>query len=281
MKYTIQNNFFRLSALTKGAELTGFESKKDDYEYIWQKCDVWQGQSPLLFPVVGKLKNDELKVNGEVYAMPKHGFAKGSEFALESIGSSFMTFVLKDSEETRRIYPFRFELRVTYRLTPKGFIMHYDVKNTDGKEMYFSLGAHPAFNIALGDKVVMDKNETVQAWRLGENMVIKPEKTEVFAGGSSFEVTKDVFKADALIFEGLASSGTTVKKADGRNVHVHFGNAPCVGMWAKPAASYVCIEPWYGLDDKWNAEGTFENKPHVQKLAPGKEFVFDVAVEVE
>ena len=280
MKYTLQNNEFRLSALTCGAELTGFQCVKDGYEYIWQKCEIWQGQAPLLFPIVGKLKDDALILDGKTYHMPKHGFARKAEFALESISAEDMTFVLTESERTLANYPFPFTLKVRYELMKNGFVMEHRVINTGKTPMYFSLGAHPAFKIALGDKVVMDANETVKAWRLGPEMVIVPEQTDVFRGGRELTVNRDTFADDALIFEKPASRGCTVTKADGRNVHVDFGGAPCVGMWAKPGADYVCIEPWYGLDDKWNAAGGFEQKPHVQRLEAGKEFLFRVKITV-
>lgn len=280
MKYSIRNDLFTLSALTMGAELTSFSDRKDGYEYIWQKCEIWQGQAPLLFPIVGKLKDDELKLNGKAYNMPKHGFAKNTEFCLESISRTDMTFLFTSNEETKKNYPFDFELRVRYELLQRGFVMEHRVRNIGSGPMYFSLGAHPAFRIALGDRVETEKNETVGAWRLGEEKLIRPEQTDVFKGGNSFTITPDTFRDDAYIFEGLDSCSASVIKKDGRNVNVEFGGAPCIGMWAKPGAPYVCIEPWYGLDDKWNAEGGFESKPYVQRLENGKEFVFRVRVHV-
>ena len=280
MKYSIQNERFRVSALEIGAELTEFHDLSCDYEYLWQKCDVWQGQSPLLFPVVGKLKDDRYTLDGKTYEMPKHGFAIHSKFDLESRSSDEMTFVLRESEETLRRYPFPFELRVHYALRADGFRMEHRVKNTGNRKMYFSIGAHPAFQIELGDRVVMDEEETRGAYRLGSDMLRKKELTPVFDHSREIVVTRETFLGDALIFDGLKSGGASVVRANGKNVHVDFGSAPCLGVWAKPGAKYVCIEPWYGIDDNWDADGDFIRKPYILSLDPGQEFVFPVTIRV-
>lgn len=278
MLYTIENASFRLSADTLGAELNSFTANGG--EYIRQKNEVWNGQSPLLFPVVGKLKDDQLRVGGRTYAMPKHGFAKKSEFTLESKEEKKMTFLLKSSDVTRACYPFDFELRVTYALTAGGFTMDYSVKNTGADTMHFSIGAHPGFFADAGDELVFDSTETAPAWLFGSEKLIGRKSDSVFENGNTITLHPDLFKDDALIFEGLRSSGVTLKRANGRNVHVDFGGAPCLGIWAKPASDYVCIEPWFGVDDREGADYTFENKPYVQKLGSGKEFKFTVSVEV-
>ena len=278
MLYTIENASFRLSADTMGAELNSFTA--NGREYIRQKNDVWGGQSPLLFPVVGKLKDDLLKVGGKTFAMPKHGFAKNSDFALESKGEECMTFLLKSSEATLACYPFDFELRVTYALTESGFTMNYSVKNAGAEAMYFSIGAHPGFFADAGDELVFDSSETAPAWLFGSAKLIGRKLENVFENGNTITLRLELFRDDALIFEGLRSSGVTLKRGNGRNVHVDFGGAPCLGIWAKPASDYVCIEPWYGVDDREDADYSFENKPHVQKLDSGKEFKFTVSAEV-
>ena len=279
MLYTIEKGPFRLSADTLGAELSSFRA--DGYEYIRQKNEVWGGQSPLLFPVVGKLKDDLLKVGNSTYTMPKHGFAKKSEFTLESREEDHMTFLLRDSEEIRAIYPFAFELRVTYTLTRKGFTMGYSVKNPASAPMYFSIGAHPGFFADAGDKLVFDEDEYESAWLFGPDKLIGKKMSNIFENNRTITLRPRLFNDDALIFENLHSPGVTLARQNGRSVHVHFGGAPCLGIWAKPASDYVCIEPWYGVDDKENADYTFENKPFVQKLDGGKEFTFTVKIDTE
>jgi len=272
----IENDRFRVGAKTVGAELTSFSD--GGAELLWQGGEVWSGQSPLLFPVVGRLREDTYCLGGETYNIPKHGFARKAEFALEHSAKDEMTFLLTDSERTRECFPFPFELRVHYFFTEGGFVMEHRVKNTGGATMYFSIGAHPGFQCAMGDKVVMDEAETAAAFRLDENGLRAERQTPVFDSSREVVITPDVFKADALIFDGLKSEGCTLEKADGRRIHVHFGGAPCLGLWAKPGAPYVCIEPWYGIDDRWNSGHDFTKKERILSLGAGEEFVFPVTI---
>ena len=278
MIYTIENERYRISASDRGAELSSFVDTVDNYEYLWQRCEIWDGQSPLLFPIVGRLRDDIYEYGGQQYVLAKHGFARKSVWKLEAQSQGAMTFLLTDSEATRPSYPFPFELRVSYEVTEKGFVMTSRVRNTGSTTMYFSLGAHPGFQCQMGDKVVMDEIETADAFKLDANG-LRAEKTQpVFRESKEIVIEPDTFAEDALIFDGLKSKGATVVKADGRNVHVDFGGAPCLGIWAKPGAPYVCIEPWYGIDDRYNAGHDFTKKERICALEAGAEFVFPVEV---
>lgn len=280
MIYSIENARYRLSAQDVGAELANFTdiSGNTEYEYIWQRCNIWDGQSPLLFPVVGQLKDNKYELDGRTYSLEKHGFARKLRFALESKTDDSLTFYLRDDAETMAKYPFAFELRVIYRLMENGFVMEYRVKNTNEREMYFSLGAHPALQCNMDDKVVMDEIEIAGAYQLDENYLRAEKQLPVFNASKELVITPTLFENDALIFDGLKSKGCTVQKADGRSVHVDFGGAPCLGIWAKPAAKYVCIEPWYGIDDSWNAGGDIAKKYRIVSLGAGQEFIFPVTI---
>lgn len=279
MIHSIENSTYRVSASETGAELCSFIDKRDGHEYIWQGNSVWNGHSPLLFPIVGKLRDDIYTLGGAEYVMPKHGFAKRSAFALESHSAEEMTFLLTDSDATRANYPFSFELRVSYRFTEKGFIMEHRVKNTGDGTMYFSIGAHPGFNCDMGDKLVMDLPETAGAYQFNAEFLRKKETLPVFDNSTDFEITPTVFDNDALVFDDLCSPGCTLVRANGRNVHVDFGGAPCLGIWAKPAQPYVCIEPWYGIDDICDADHDIARKHRICALNSGEEFVFPVTIQ--
>ena len=277
----IRSESFRLRARSLGAELTSFcDLRGGEYEYIWQRSPVWNGQSPLLFPVVGRLKGGCYRLNGREYHLSKHGFARRSEFALESQSGTEITFLLTDSAQTLEVYPFPFELRAHYALTASGFVMELRVRNTGVETMRFSLGAHPGFQCEMGDRIVMDAEETAGAFLLGESGLRGSEQIPVFDHSRQIVLAPDTFARDALIFDGLKSRGATLVRRNGRNVHVDFGGAPCLGLWAKPGAEYVCIEPWYGVDDRWDADGDFTRKERIQSLEPGAEFAFPVAVTV-
>lgn len=273
----IQNERFRVGAKNVGAELASFAD--NGAELLWQgDAAIWSGQSPLLFPVVGRLREDTYCLDDRVYNIPKHGFARKAEFRLESASKEEMTFLLTESPETMACFPFPFELRVKYSFTEGGFVMEHRVKNTGGDTMYFSIGAHPGFQCQMGDRVVMDEAETAAAFRLDANGLRAAQQTPVFDHSREVVITPDVFAADALIFDGLKSAGCTLERANGRRIHVDFGGAPCLGLWAKPGAPYVCIEPWYGIDDMYNAGHDFARKERILSLEAGKEFVFPVTI---
>ena len=274
----IQNKTFRVAAKTVGAELTSFVDRRSGEELLWQGLSFWDGQSPLLFPVVGRLREDIYCLGDKTYTIAKHGFARMADFALESATDTEMTFLLTESEETLKCFPFPFELRVKYSFTEGGFVMEHRVKNTGNEKMYFSIGAHPGFQIEMGDHVVMDENETAAAFRLDKNGLRAKEQLPVFDNSREVVITPDIFAEDALIFDGLKSEGCTVERANGRKIHVDFGGAPCLGMWAKPGAPYVCIEPWYGIDDMCDAGHDFTQKDRICSLEAGEEFVFPVTI---
>ena len=281
MTYPITNGIITLSAEEKGAELASVSSVRDGYEYLWQGLELWSGRSPLLFPVVGRLRDDKLKLSGAEYMLQKHGFARKSEFNAVLWSDTSLTFKLTENAETLKSYPFRFELYVTYRLNGSGFRMEYRVVNTDERDMYFSIGAHPGFNCEMGDKVVLDEPETASAFMLNKDGLIEDETLKVFENSSELEITPDVFKHDALIFAHLKSRGCTLRRANGRNVHVAYGDAPCLGLWAKPGAKYVCIEPWYGRDDDTHTDCLFKERPYVQTLPAGGEFGFALDITLD
>ncbi len=279
MIYTIENERYCLSADTLGAELSSFYEKQTTHEYIWQKSDVWQGQSPLLFPIVGRLKEDCYVYNGQIYHLEKHGFARRREFVLEEQTAESMTFLLCDDAHTRQAYPFSFELRLTYKIAKSGFSIEYRVTNTNNVPIFFSIGAHPGFFCEMGDKIVFDRVETVSAFQLDENALRAQKLYPVLDHSKEIVLTSSLFDRDALIFEGLKSPGATLLRQNGKSVHVDFGGAPCLGIWAKPGGvNYVCIEPWYGIDDRWNAKPELTNKEQIVELGPANEFIFPVTI---
>lgn len=278
MIYTMENETYRVSVKSVGAELCSFYDKKAEHEYIWEGNPAyWTGTSPLLFPIVGRLRDDIYHLNGKEYTLAKHGFAKKMEFAVEKQTDDELVFLLRDTEETRVSFPFAFELRVRYAFVKDGFVMEFSVKNVNDETMYFSLGAHPAFAIDLGDKVVMDECETLDAFKLDENFLRGKACQPVFADSRALVITSELFEHDALIFDGIKSKGASVIRQNGKNVHVAF-DAPCLGIWAKPAAPYVCIEPWHGIDDMCDAGHDFTKKERIEVLGAGETWVFPVTI---
>ena len=277
---TIENEYLKADISTLGAELQSLYGKKGQTEYLWQGDEkIWKGRSPLLFPFVGRLKDDRYVYEGKTYVMPKHGFAKNSEFSVKEKYDNAVVLALKSGEHTD-IYPFEFTLEIMFWLVGKSLKVVHRVTNDGKKEMYFSLGAHPGFNCRIGDCILFPDDEESSAYRLTEEKLLTCTPVEKAIRNHKLTVTEDVFADDALIFKRLRSDTIALKRWDGRSVTVSFGSAPCLGIWAKKGAPYVCIEPWFGVDDSSEATGRIEEKACIQHIGPGECFRFPMTIEV-
>lgn len=270
----LSNEKLSIGVKFAGAELTSVKSKESGYEFLWQgNPDIWYGQSPILFPIVGRLADDKYILNGKEYTMPKHGFARKSEFTLISKTDDSITFRLSDNEETRECYPYQFDLDVTFKVFENTLEVIHKVVNKSEDVMYFSLGAHPGFNCEIGDTLTFPENETLSTQKINAESLRIPETYPVLDNSKEIVITKDIFNEDALILSGYKSKKITLNnKATGKSVEFTFGDAPYLGIWAKPAAPYVCIEPWYGVNDSTTKYGDFSNKEGINALKAGEVF---------
>lgn len=282
MKHSIENDFLKISVNQFGAELSSVYSKKNNIEYLWQGEEkIWSGQSPILFPIVGRLIDDKYTLDGKVYEMPKHGFARKSLWEFIEKTDNSLSFMLKDTEETRKHYPFNFEFLLTFTIEKNRLFVRHEIKNTSNSTLYFSLGAHPAFNCKLGDKLIFEKNETLNAFKIDlEKSLILPKTVPVLKNETDIVITKDIFKEDALIFKGLKSDYVTLK-GENHSLCFHLNNAPYLGIWAKPAAPYVCIEPWFGLNDIKGEKRDFSKKEAINRLEKHQSFSYEWSVDIE
>lgn len=279
MIYTIENGYLSAQISDIGAELQSLMVRSTGEEYIWQgNPDVWSGRSPLLFPVVGRLKADQYRYDGKTYSMQKHGFARMSVFETTVERPDRLTMTLRSGEHTDS-YPFEFVLELTFELVGAELKITHRVTNKDSKDMFFSLGAHPGFCCAMGDYIEFPEDESAWAYRLtDEEKLLTDRPVEQGVRDHRLVVTEDIFKNDALIFRGIRSDKATLYCAGRSRATVEFGSAPCLGVWAKPGAPYVCIEPWFGLDDSEQAAGDIETKPHIVRLEAGGCFRFPVTI---
>ena len=272
MNIIIKNTILQATISTLGAELQSVIKKETGREYIWYgKEEFWTGRSPILFPFVGRLLDDEYFIGVKRYSLPKHGFARKKEFILTNKGESFAEFTLSDDEDTIKNYPYHFELVITFELVENKIKVNHKVVNKNDAEMYFSLGAHPAFNIEIGDKLVFEKKENFEAFKMDENSILK-DKKEYLGTTNEIVITNDIFKKDAIMFENLKSNYLFINCKGENIVKFNLNNAPLLGIWAKPGAPYVCIEPWYGIDDNAHATKKIEDKFAIEKLEKGEEF---------
>lgn len=280
MYYKIENEFFTCEIDDMGAQLHSLKLKENGKEYIWQgNPDIWYGQAPVLFPIIGQLINDKYRYNGTEYTMPKHGLARKLLFKVKECADAKAVFSLESDENTLKSYPFEFEYLVSFELCGKALVNTMTVVNKTDGEMYFSVGAHPAFNCKVGDIIEFEKPETLSTERIDKENLIIPEKFPLIENSREIEITKEIFEADALILSDIQSEKLTIK---GENeVEFTFGKCPFLGIWAKPGAPYVCIEPWYGVNDGREVKDDISQKRGIQHLNKGETFEFSWTAEIK
>ena len=277
MRYTIQNESLIVEVDSLGAELRVLRAQADGYDYLWSGDPaVWGRVSPLLFPFVGGVKDGAYTYQGKTYKMGKHGFVRQKEFTVTEEASTALTLTVTDTPETLACFPFPFRLDVRFSLAGKCLTAAHTVTNTGTASLYFSLGAHPGLACEVKDALRFDKAENLDAYRLDNDLL---GRTEPFLRGEQvWRIQADSFLEDAQILENPASGGIVLERQAGRNVRFTF-NTPYLGIWAKPGAPYVCLEPWFGVDDTPEHDGELTRKRGVQHLPPGEALTLLYTIE--
>lgn len=255
-------------------------------EFIWQRDPaVWGDSAPILFPVVGRLKDGSYTHAGRRYRLPIHGFARFHDFAVQELRADSATLVLRDSPATRAVYPFAFELTLQYTLDEHCLHLRCQVRNPGTETLLFSLGLHPGLAIpptarGLADwSLLFDAEEAAHCWRLDGDLLARDPAPLTFAGPRRIALSPTLFDDDALIFRQLRSRHVRLVHRSGRvRASVATGGAPSLGLWARPGAQYVCIEPWHGHDDDAGVTGELADKPGIVSLAPGAVFSTTCAI---
>ena len=271
MNITISNDLFSAEIASFGAELQSLKNRKTGKEYIWQRDpDIWESSAPVLFPVVGRMKNSSYRFEGKTYSMPLHGFARTSEFESTEQGKDYAVLTLKNSPETWEIYPFAFELKIEFLLSEKGLTVSCTVTNPSEEPLWFTLGSHPAFALHSppeNHRLRFSREETLDLYGIQNNLLAKIEDAYLDKE-SIIPLHKDLFNDDALIFLNISSDSIQLEAADGSGITVETGGAPHIGFWSKPGVSYVCIEPWYSMDETADHDGELVHRPGIISLAP-------------
>lgn len=287
--FTIENQFVKATIQAKGAELTSLYSKENNLEYMWNGDPAfWAKHSPVLFPIVGQLKNNTYFHKGKSYSLPRHGFARERNFVVKEQNADAITFLLQDDEETRRVYPFAFELSIRYALSENGLGVAYQVKNSGDEDLYFSIGAHPAFKVPLESGLQytdyylsFDKNEMAPRWLIADEGTIENASQPFLQNTNKMPLSKELFLRDAVVFKNLNSSIITLKSDKGKHaLQMDFPGFPFMGIWAAKQADFVCIEPWCGIADNVNASQQLTEKEGINKLIAGEEFTRSWKVRV-
>lgn len=255
---TLENDHLWVTVNKKGAELTSVKSKSTRIEYMWSADPAyWAKTSPILFPVVGTLRNDSFLYLGKFYTLSRHGFARDMVFNLVEQNKECATFQLLSNAITLEKYPFDFSLEVSYKLAKDFLEVSYNVKNTGSDTMYFSIGAHPAFKVPLTDDTKFEdyflqfsEIENAPRWPIDSLGLIMDKPAALLENTSELKLTHDLFSQDALVFKNLRSDKVSIKSA--RHEHgldFYFEGFPYLGIWSYKNADFVCIEPWCGIAD--------------------------------
>jgi len=286
----LSNNILSVSIRPQGAELTSIVHKPTETEHLWQGDPaVWGWHAPNLFPVVGGCLNNQILVDGVAYPMGRHGFARQSVFELVEQTETRACFTLTDSDETKKAFPYRFVFEVEYALNDNTLSVTYRVHNTDDKPVFFSVGAHPAFNVPFGAGenyddywLEFEQDEPLTTHLLSTDGYFTGETQLIPMDENRLHLTKHLFDQDALVSKNLRSRAVSIRsKNHDRAVTVSFDGFPYLGLWAKPGASFVCIEPWLGCADSVGEPIEFSQKELIQQVAVGSvvEATFIVRIE--
>lgn len=282
MKTTLKNNKYSATILHKGAELVEF--KKENINYIWTIDEqFWNKTSPVLFPIVGRLKDDSYSINGEEFKMSRHGFARDYEFKVIEKTDKFVVFSLNENEETLQKFPFKFELQLKYELVGNKLTLTYIVVNNSKTIMPFNIGAHPAFSIPSNFEnfsLLFNNDEKLTSHLLNDDL-FSGETFEVETKEKKINLSFDLFTKDALVFKSLNSTEIQILNQNKPYLKINFEGFPYLGIWTKQNAPFLCIEPWQGYADLENATGNIFEKEAIQVLKLNDKFTSSFSIEIE
>lgn len=276
-KVRINSDLFPAQAIINsfGAELISLKYGKDQREQIWTaNPDHWARHAPVLFPFVGKLKNDRFLYDGKTWPMMQHGFARDREFTLIFHSENSCVYELRWDDCTLEMYPFRFILRIEHRFQGNVFRSTFEVYNNDEKTMYFGLGGHPGFIMEEKEFELHFKENEISLRHYVDAGLISEQTEDVFRGRNVLNFSADSFNRDAWVFTHLHSDGVQLRTKNGKILlKMRWKNFPHLGIWSKPGLpGFICIEPWASYADALHHNGTLSQKHNIQSLSAGEKF---------
>ncbi|WP_091435247.1 aldose 1-epimerase family protein [Flavobacterium degerlachei] len=283
MTTIITNSYLTVEINHSGAELFSLKANGNNKEYIWEgNPEFWGKHSPILFPIVGTLKDNSYTHNNVLYHLSRHGFARDGVFQLIAKKENSVTFSIQSSEETLKVYPFDFELQISYTLEDKSLNINYKVINKGESKMPFSIGAHPAFSLAgnFDNYSLQFEKEEPLVYNLLENDLIS-NKTRILATTNNVvPLDYQLFENDALIFKSLQSNYLTILETGNPILRVRYDDFPHLGIWTKKDAPFLCIEPWFGYSDSVESSGKIMEKEGIQILDSNETFKSKFSIEI-
>ena len=290
--HTLKNDLLQIHIKSAGAELCAINAIKNENTFMWHADPkIWGSYAPNLFPIIGCMKDDTYIYNNQRYNMTKHCFVRNNDnIVVKTQSENQITFLLQSNAELYKMYPFHFEFEIAYTLDKNVLTINHTVKNLDDKTMYFSLGGHPAFKCPLHKdesytdySLEFNENETSESYLLNmESGLVTSQTKPVFTAPNAIALRGDLFNEDALIFKDLKSRQVALKhKSKGTVLTVKFEDFQYLGIWAKPKAPYVCIEPWLGIADAQTTNQKIEEKEGILALSGNNTFSARYSIEID
>jgi galactose mutarotase-like enzyme len=279
----ISNSKLSVQIKSKGTELFSLKNKVTQREFIWEgNSDFWGKHSPVLFPIVGTLKNNTYRFENKEYQLPRHGFARDLEFKIVYQTENEVIFSLSSDENTAKLFPFKFELQMHYILIDATLKLSYSVKNLDNKTLPFSIGAHPAFALPFefeNYSLQFEHQETLKSCTL-ENDLLSDKTFEIKLENKNLPLSYSLFANDALIFKTLKSKFITIVETENPILKISFSDFENLGIWTKPNAKFICIEPWLGYSDTIHSNGNLSEKDGIQIVKENQTFCCSFSIEI-
>ncbi len=282
MIHTIENGKVRATVSTKGAELQSLYSKETEREYMWQAApETWPSHSLLLFPACGRVANSRMLVKGKEYPLMMHGFAKDSEFETVEKTATSVTLMLRDNDDTRRVFPYDFRFVVKFYVEGDTVYQNFNVINDGKGTMYFSLGAHPGFfcPIVLGERpenyvMRFDCPQNIKEFVKDPATWLLTHERTTFLDGTDVPLSDSFFDNGPMVLENVhANSVTLLSKESGRFVEMGIKDFPFMCLWGKGGRmQIICIEPWCGTSDFVDADFEWEHRYGNESVEAGKTF---------
>ena len=291
MIYTLKNDCLTAKVDSVGAELISLS--KDGREYIWTgDAAYWNGHNPTLFPVIGFLKDNKTCFNGVEYSIPKHGYARKTEFSAIEMSDDRITLEMTDSESTYQGFPFHFAFRITHALTEDGFTTTYTVLNRDNQTIHFMIGGHTGFTLPFTEgmrfedhTLIFEQPESNVTRYIAVNgqIIEDPNGQKDYLDGSDrIALRYDLFDDDALMLTGLCSKKIALVDPSGRGVGMEFDGFDALGIWTPVGknAPFLCIEPWNGINAMVNEDAEFSKKPFIRSVDAGECYTVSYSVRI-
>lgn len=289
MSIVLESSMAMATINEMGAELSSFILKETEVEYIWQGDPTfWGRHSPVLFPFVGRLKRDQYEYEGNIYPMSQHGFARDEMFTVKEYDKTHAVFVLKSTPKMKKQYPFDFTLTLTYHLVDAKLVISYQVE-TSSNEMYFSIGAHPAFNVPLTSGTDFSDyyfqfNPSKSRLKIPLNGPLIDISCKTLAQtNTAIQIRRELFKEDAQILETSGFNEFSILSDNHEHgVSLAYEDFPYVGFWTPydKEAPFICIEPWCGVADDIHATGELTEKIGINHLKKGDIFKREFTISI-